>query len=72
VISEFACAQSCATLAFQLSLASSQLPVQSQSTTHAELLREVRIEAEMMRSRLERKPMQSVRAQFATKTVRAG
>ena len=72
VISEFACAQSCTTLALQLSLASSQLPVQSQSTTHAELLREVRIEAEMMRSRLERKPMQSVRAQFATKTVRAG
>jgi len=72
VISEFPCAQTCATLAVQLSVASSQLPVQSQSPAHAELLQEMRVEAEIMRSRLERKPMQSVRTQFATKTVRAG
>jgi recombination protein RecA len=71
VVSEFPCAQTCATLAFQLSVASSQLPVQSQSPTHAELLQEMRVEAEITRSRLERRPMQSVRAQLATKTVRA-
>lgn len=71
VISEFACAQSCATLAVQLSVASSQLSVQSQLPSHSELLQALRVETEITRSRLERKPMQSVRAQFATKTVRA-
>jgi len=72
VISEFVCAQSCATLAVQLSVASSQLSVQSQLPSHSELLQALRVETEITRSRLERKPMQSVRAQFATKTVRAG
>ena len=76
VISEFVCAQSCAALAVQLSAAGSQLPVaptiNTQRPAHAELLQEMRIEAEVTRSRLERKPMQSVRAQFATKTARAG
>lgn len=72
VISEFACAQSCAAVAVQLSVASSQLSVQSQLPSHSELLQALRVETEITRSRLERKPMQSVRAQFATKTVRAG
>jgi len=72
VISEFPCAQACAALAVQFSVASSQLPVQMQSPTHADLLQEMRVETEITRSRLERKPMQSVRAQFATKTIRAG
>ena len=72
VISEFACAQTCAMLVLQLSVASSQLAVQSLSPSHAELLQTLRVEMEIMRSRLERKPMQSVRAQFETKTVRAG
>jgi recombination protein RecA len=73
VISEFPCAQTCAALMLQLSVASGQWPVTSaQLPAHAELLRELRIETEIKRSRLERKPMQSVRAQFATKTVRAG
>lgn len=72
VISEFACAQTCAMLVLQLSVASSQLAVQSLSPSHAELLQALRVEMEIMRSRLERKPMQSVRAQFETKTVRAG
>jgi len=39
--------------------------------SHAQLLDELRIEAEFLRLRTERKPMQSVTA-FATKTVRAG
>jgi hypothetical protein len=72
VISEFACAQTCAALAVQLSVASGQRRAKSQSPTHSELLRELRVETEITRSRLERKPMQSVRAQFLTKTVRAG
>lgn len=73
VISEFACAQTCATLAVQFSVASSQSPVESQSPTHSELLQKMRVETEIMKSRLERKPVQSVvRAQFVTKTVRAG
>jgi recombination protein RecA len=73
VISEFACAQSCAAVAVQLSVASGQwAATNTQRPTHAELLRETRIDTELMRSRLERKPMQSVRTQFATKAVRAG
>jgi len=73
VISEFACAQSCATVAVQLSVASSQLSItNAERPTHAELLQKMRVEMELMRSRLERKPMQSVRAQFKTQTVRAG
>lgn len=72
VISEFPCAQTCATRALQWSVVRGRWAANSQSPTHAELLHEMRVEAEIMRSRLERKPMQSVRAQFATKTVRAG
>jgi hypothetical protein len=39
---------------------------------HAELLDLMRIETEVMRSRLERKPAQSVRAEFVTQAVRVG
>ncbi len=72
VISDFPCAQSCAALAVQLSVVRGQWSVQSQLPTHAELLQEMRVEAEITRSRLERKPMQSVRTQFKTQTVGAG
>ena len=72
VISEFPCAQSCAALAVQLSVASDQRSVNPELPSHGELLQEMRIQTELTRSRLERKPMQSVQAQFATKTVRAG
>ncbi|HZQ19489.1 MAG TPA: hypothetical protein VFA90_12260 [Terriglobales bacterium] len=40
--------------------------------THARLLEGMQIEAELARTRLERKPMQSVKANFATRAVRAG
>src|SRR5437667_947990 len=40
--------------------------------SHAEVLKEMQIEAEILRSRLDRKPMQSVRANFSTQAVRAG
>jgi hypothetical protein len=73
VVSEFACAQTCAALVLklenQLSVISSQL---SGKPTHTQLLHEMRIEAELSRTRLERKPARSVRAVFVTKAIRAG
>jgi recombination protein RecA len=72
VISEFSCAQTCAALVLklqkQLSAVSYQL---SGKPTHAELLKAIHVEAELVRSRLERKPMQSVKASFTTQAVRA-
>ena len=73
VMSEFACAQTCAAvvvrLGNQLSVISSQ---QSGKPSHAQLLEKMRVEAEVVRMRLERKPAASVRTVFATKAVRAG
>jgi len=73
VVSEFACAQTCATVVMKLggqpSAISSQL---SGKPSHAQLLQELRVEAEVARMRLERKPAASVRAVFVTKAVRAG
>ena len=40
--------------------------------SHAEVFKEMQIEAEILRSRLDRKPMQSVRTNFLTQAVRAG
>ena len=72
VMSEFACAQTCAAvvvrLGNQLSVISSQ---QSGKPSHAQLLEKMRVEAEVVRMRLERKPAASVRTVFATKAVRA-
>jgi hypothetical protein len=84
VISEFSCAPTCAALVLELqfSVASSQLSVASGSCprlrsdptlpAHAELFQQMHVEAELVRSRLERKPMQSVKASFVTQAVRAG
>ena len=73
VMSEFACAQTCAAvvvrLGNQLSAISSQ---QSGKPSHAQLLEKMRVEAEVVRMRLERKPAASVRTVFSTKAVRAG
>ena len=73
VVSEFACAQTCAALVLkvrnQLSAFSSQL---SGKPTHTQLLQGMRVEAELTRMRLERKPAGSVRTIFATKAIRAG
>ena len=73
VMSEFACAQTCAAvvvrLGNQLSVISSQ---QSGKPSHAQLLEKMRVEAEVVRMRLERKPAASVRTVFSTKAVRAG
>jgi recombination protein RecA len=84
VVSEFACAQTCATVVLKLSAISPQPSAPSTSLgagtsrqpsakpSHAQLLQEIRVAAEVARMRLERKPAASVRAVFATQAVRAG
>jgi len=102
VVSEFACAQTCATVVLKLSAISPHRlarPYQprtsstslgagtnrssgnqlsaighqpSEKPLHAQLLEGMRIEAELLRMRLERKPSASVRAVFSTKAIRAG
>jgi hypothetical protein len=84
VISEFSCAQTCAALVLelQLSVASCLSSVKNQHwsvpssepslPTYAELFQQMHVEAELVRSRLERKPMQSVKTSFITQAVRAG
>ncbi|HEV2717456.1 MAG TPA: hypothetical protein VGU64_19470 [Terriglobales bacterium] len=80
-ITQAPCAQGCAALSIKLrssavdrqssgklSAIGSQTPVSS----HTHLFEGLKVEGEILRSRLERKPQQSVRAGFTTKTVRAG
>jgi RecA DNA recombination protein len=74
VVSEFPCAQACAALVMKLSIhkpsALSHPP--PENSAHAQVLEGMRIEAEVVRSRLERKPVQSVTAVFRTQAVRVG
>jgi recombination protein RecA len=69
VVSEIVCAQTCAALVMKLSAVIDQPPTKP---SHAQLLKEMHIEAEIMRSRLERKPMQSVKTTFSAQALRAG
>jgi hypothetical protein len=87
VVTQAPCAQTCAalllkvhaqslvvgrgSLAKKLSAFSHQLSA-LKTPSHAELLDELRIETEILRSRIARKPAQSATAAFVTKTVRAG
>jgi recA bacterial DNA recombination protein len=70
VVTQAPCAQTCAALLFKLSAVSPQLS--AQTPTHAALLNDLKIEAEILRSRMPRKPAQSITASFSTKTVRIG
>ncbi len=73
VVSEFACAQTCAAVVLKLGNQPSAFSHQlSEKPTHAQLLQGMRVEAELARMRLERKPAASVRAVFASKAIRAG
>jgi recombination protein RecA len=79
VVSEFTCAQTCAAVVLRLSAGCPTLSPafgeeweHSPEPTHTQLLEGMRIEAELARTRLERKPMQSVKTNFATQAVRAG
>ena len=77
VVAQAPCAPTCASLLIrlrtgkQLSAISSQLSVKSElSLAHVQLLDGLRVEGELLRSRMQRKPSQSVTAVFATKAVR--
>ena len=73
VMSEFACAQTCAAVVVRLGNQLSAISSQSSGRpSHAQLLERLRVEAEVVRMRLERKPAASVRTVFSTKAVRAG
>ena len=71
VVSETPCAQTCAALGMEIkhSAFSTQ---HSGKPAHAELLEGTQIAVEITRSRLERKPSQSVRAEFESRAVRVG
>jgi len=74
VISQVPCAPTCASLLLKvsgkkLSAVSSQLSAETPS--HAQLLNGLQVQGEILRSRLDRKPSQSVTDAFATK-VRVG
>ena len=73
VFSPTPCARTCASLLLQMrGQASVARREPSRIPPHAELFEGLKIEGELMRSCLERKPVQSVKAAFKTKTVRAG
>ena len=73
VITEFRCAESCAVLILKLGTQLSALSFQLSATpTLTQLLDSMAVQAELVRSRLERKPAQSVKADFTTRAVRAG
>ena len=63
-------AGSCSSLLLQLGVPSTRYPVPSSQPTHSHLLTGLEITAELIRSRLERKPVRSVT--FAAKTAWAG
>lgn len=63
-------AGSCSSLLLQLGVPGTQYPVPSSNLSHTQLLAELQIRAELIRSRLDRKPTSSV--MFATKTAWAG
>jgi hypothetical protein len=74
VVAQAPCAQTCASLLIRLrpgeklSAFSSQLS--ANEPAHAQLLEGLHVEGELLRSRLQRKPAQSITAAFATKAVR--
>jgi len=75
VVTQSPCAQTCAALLLKvsgkkLSAVSSSLP-EKNSPAHAQLLHGLQVEGELLRSRLERKPVQSATAAFIAK-VQAG
>jgi recombination protein RecA len=79
-ITQAQCAQSCAALSLKLrSLATSRnssgklsnISSQFSACSHTHLFEGLKIEGEILRSRLERKPPQSVRTGFRTEAVRA-
>ncbi len=73
VVSESPRTQSCAALVIKLCNQLSAVSHQpSGKPPHAQILEGMQLQAEITRSRSERKPMQSVTAEFETQAVRAG
>jgi recombination protein RecA len=73
VVSEFACAQTCAAVVVKFGNQLSALSFQpSGKPSHTQLLKRIQIEAEVTRMRLERKPAGSVRTVFSTQAIRMG
>jgi hypothetical protein len=73
VVSEFACAQTCAAVVLKLGNQPSAFSHQlSAKPSHSQLLEQLPVEAELTRMRVVRKPAASVRAFFSTKAIRAG
>jgi hypothetical protein len=75
VFSPTPCARTCASLLLKMRGQSSVVGRQSsgkETPTHAQLFEGLHIEGELMRSRLQRKPVQSVTTAFTPKAVRAG
>jgi recombination protein RecA len=70
VVAQAPCAQTCASVLIKLSALSFQLSAKSGlGPAHAQILDGLHIEGELLRSRMQRKPSQSVAA-FATTAVR--
>jgi hypothetical protein len=73
VVSEIPRTQSCAALVIKLCNKPSAIsPQSSAKPSHAQILESMQLQAEVVRSRLERRPAQSVTATFKTQAVRAG
>jgi recombination protein RecA len=73
VVSEFACAQTCAAVVLKLENKLSAVSSQpSAKPSHAQFLERIQIQAELSRMRLERRPAGSVRTVFSTKAIRTG
>ena len=77
VVAQAPCAQTCASLLIRLqsgeklSAVSSQLSAKGKTgPAHAQLLDGLPVEGELLRSRLQRKPAQSIITAFATKALR--
>ena len=72
VVSESACSGTCAALVIKFSPQSSAVKAQPPGTlTHREILEGLRVEAEVVRARLERRPPQSVKTVLRTEAVGA-
>jgi hypothetical protein len=75
VIEQYPYAQTCASLVLRMQRnpsALSFLPAKNGVPTHARLLRGISVSAEVVRSRLERKPVRAVNANFETRAAWAG
>jgi hypothetical protein len=73
VVSEFPCAQTCAALVVRFCSQPSAISRQpSEKPAHTEILEAMSVQAEVVRTRLERKPMRSVKTNFMTQAVQVG